>query len=76
MEQITQFGVPLTCIHFIYPTKDNPGGDDWRIACMPNMTEFHATVHHPNYLRTNYVGAVTCPQCKKTDAYRRATGGK
>lgn len=67
MNQIGPTGQQTTLVHFVY------GGDttgDWRIACMPNMTEFHATEHHPNYLRTNDPRGVSCPACKKTPACR------
>ena len=69
MEQINQFGESTTLIHFVF--QDAPE----RIACCPNMTEFHSTVYHPNYQRSNDARAVTCPMCKKTDAYGRARRG-
>ena len=71
MSQITPSGTSFTLIHFVFQT------DPERIACMPNMTEFHQTPHHPNYQRSNDARAVTCPGCKKTDAYKtaRVTGG-
>lgn len=75
MQQITVGGGFVTLIHFmsevsaIPPTEDGPQTLQWRIACMPNMTEFHATPYHPNYQRSNDVRAVTCPACKKTQAF-------
>ena len=36
---------------------------------MPSMTEFHATMYHPNYQRSNDVRAVSCPACKKTKVF-------
>lgn len=66
MDQIDARGFTTTLIHFVFQT------DPERIACMPNMTEFHQTTHHLNYQRTNAAAAVTCPACKKTEAYRAA----
>lgn len=67
MDQILATGQSVTLIHYVF--QDNQE----RIACMPNMTEFHQTQHHPNYQRTNSKGAVTCPMCKKSKAF---TGDK
>lgn len=67
MEQINERGQIITLIHFTY----NVNGE-WRIACMPNMTEFHQTSYHPNYQRSNELRAVTCPACKKSPQYVQA----
>lgn len=66
MDQLLPGGQTINLIHFVFQT------DPERIACMPNMTEFHATGYHPNYQRTNDPRAVTCPACKKTGDYTAA----
>lgn len=71
-------GDVVTLIHFTHEMLLPPMEGDGlplvqeRIACMPNMTEFHATKHHPNYQRSNDTRAVTCPACKKSEVYREA----
>lgn len=65
MEQIGAHGQTITLIHYVYQV------DPERIACMPNMIEFHSTPYHPNYQRTNDARAVTCPACKRTEAYKQ-----
>lgn len=73
MNQMTPIGSSFTLIHFVFQT--NPE----RVACMPNMTEFHSTNYHPHVLRTGEARATTCPACKKTDQYKRTMerqGGK
>ena len=65
MDQLLPDGQVVTLIHLVVLTEAG-----WRIACMPNMTEFHSTSYHPNYQRTDEVRAVTCPTCKKTEAYK------
>lgn len=57
MEQVGPHGQVTNIVHFVH-------GEPNRIACMPNMTELHATLHHPNFPRTNEVRAVSCPACK------------
>lgn len=66
MEQVGPYGRAITLIHYVY--QDAPE----RIACMPNMTEFHTTQFHQNYQRSNSTAAVTCPACMRTDAYKLA----
>lgn len=66
MEQIAAAGTATTLVHFVFQT------DPERIACMPNMTEFHKTMYHPNYQRTNDALGVKCPACEKTDAFKQA----
>ena len=63
---IEQPVIEQSVIHYVFQA------DPERIACMPNMTEFHSTPHHPHYQRTNEPRAVACPSCKKTDAYKSA----
>lgn len=65
MEQIGPQGKVTTLIHYVFIV------DPERIACTPNMTELHATQHHPNVLRSNCPQAVTCPACKSTEMYKR-----
>lgn len=65
MEQVNRNGNVVALIHYVFQTEPE------RIACMPNMTEFHETAYHPNYQRTSAAAAVTCPACKRSDAYRR-----
>ena len=63
MDQIDAQGQVTTLIHYVFQT------DPERIACIPNMTEFHATNYHPNYQRTNSRAATTCPACRKSQVY-------
>lgn len=70
MEQVDKHGRFITLIHFMY--RPEPLIDRWRIACMPNMTEFHETKYHPNYQRTNEPRAVTCLACHRTEAYKQS----
>lgn len=70
MDQVLPTGKTVTLIHYLYRASGADPG--WRIACMPSMTEFHETMHHPAYQRTDDVHAVTCPGCKRTDVYRSA----
>jgi hypothetical protein len=67
--QLQPGGGYVTLVHLVFPTKQPPNGDDWRIACMPNMTEFYQTASHPNYQHTPDPRAVTCPQCKQTAVF-------
>ena len=64
MDQVDRHGEFITLIHYVFQT------DPERIACMPNMTEFHSTPYHPNYQRSNNLSAVTCPACKRADVKR------
>lgn len=66
MEQLDHRARTTHLIHYVFRV------DPERIACMPNMTEFHLTPFHPNYQRTNETRAVTCPECKKTETYKKA----
>ncbi len=66
MEQVGAHGQTITLIHFVHRV------DPERIACMPNMTEFHSTPYHPNYQRTNETRAVTCPACRQSEQYKQA----
>ena len=70
MEQVTASGKTITLVHFVSYTTDGMPG--WRIACMPNMTEFHATPYHPNYQRTDDVRAVSCPACKAAPVFKES----
>lgn len=71
MEQITGMGEKISLIHFIYMSNPQGGlGEGWRIACMPNMREFHATAYHTHYERTDETRAVTCPGCKNTEIFK------
>lgn len=53
-------------IHLTYRPNGLDEGVDWRIACMPDVTDFRHQTHQPNYLRSNDTRAVTCDRCKKT----------
>lgn len=66
MEQIDHLGTIITLIHFVFQTQPE------RIACAPNMVEFHRTQFHRQYERTNAPEAVTCPQCKQTGVFTAA----
>ncbi len=61
----------VTVIHLTYRPDSKA---DWRIACMPNVTEFATAAHHHNYLRSNDTRAVTCSACKGTDVFKRVRG--
>lgn len=69
MDQIDPSGNQITLIHFVFQRSPE------RIACMPNMTEFHSTPYHTNYQRTNSTDAVTCPACKQTAEFKNAKKG-
>ena len=66
MDQVDAHGFTTTLIHFVF--QENPE----RIACMPNMTEFHLTPYHLNYQRTNDPRATTCPACRRTDLHKKS----
>ena len=57
-------------IHLTYLPNGLNESDYWRIACMPHVTDFSTTAHHPNYLRSNDTRAVTCSACKATAIFR------
>ena len=74
MDQVGMYGNVTTLIHFVFSS-----GSEWRIACMPNMTEFHKTDYHPHYQRTDDPRAATCPACKRTEEFKKkmeAVGGR
>ena len=56
----------VAMIHLTY----KPDNSDWRIACMPNVTDFKTATFQPNYLRSNDTRAVTCPRCKATSVFK------
>lgn len=64
MNQITSQGQEFTLIHF----SSTESGTE-RIACMPNMVEFHQTMYHPVVQRSDDPRGVTCPACKKSGMY-------
>lgn len=66
MDQITVSGQIINPIHFVFQVGPE------RIACMPNMTEFHTTPYHRSYARSNDPRAVTCPACKKSTPFAEA----
>lgn len=70
MNQLTADGQEVTLIHYVY----DRGNRDWRIACMPNMREFHQTLYHPSYQRTNDHRGVTCPQCLSSSILKGSAG--
>lgn len=78
MIQFIGSGSTIELIHFISGVMAPPSETDlegpptkqWRIACMPNMTEFHETPYHPHYQRTDDIRAVTCPACKNSLAFK------
>lgn len=57
-------------IHLTYRPNGMDEGDNWRIACMPHITDFSTTPHHPNYLRSNDTRAVTCHMCKASPVFK------
>lgn len=64
MQQIDERGNMIEVVHFAHVADGKE-----RVACLPNMAELHQTQHHPNYQRSGEPRAVTCPACKRTDAY-------
>lgn len=72
MDQILGTGHTVTLVHFTYQHRqEGSTKDEWRIACMPNMTEMHKTKYHPAYHRSNDTRAVSCPACKKTSVFEQ-----
>jgi hypothetical protein len=81
---ILQDGGAIVPIHFTYLAPKGvaqaegqplPGvvEQTWKIACCPNLVEFSARFSKPfPYHRTNDPRATTCPNCKATEAYKRA----
>lgn len=78
MDVVTPSGVTVTAVHLVHEVlappvdQEGPPTMQWRIACMPNMTEFHQTAYHPNYQRSDDARAVSCPACQKTPAFKAA----
>lgn len=68
MEQVDAHGQKITLVHYVFQV------DPERVACMPNMEEFHSTPYHPAVHRTNDTRAVSCPQCRRTEQYKAARG--
>lgn len=77
MDQINTGGGAIMLIHFVSEVmvppveEEGPPVPQWRIACMPNMTEFGETMYHPPHHRSDDARAVTCPACKNTHEYAR-----
>jgi hypothetical protein len=69
MSQITTLGGDYT-VHLTFLPRGLDEGGVWLIACMPNITDFRTTSHHPNYLRSDDPRAVTCPACKNTTTFK------
>lgn len=74
MAGITTLGGGNPVTHFTYLM--DPVEMVWRIACMPSVTDFRMSPHHPNYLRSDDVRAVTCHMCKSTDIFKRMLAKK
>lgn len=55
-------------IHLTY--KPNGLDEIWRIACMPEITDFRTNSFQTNYVRSNDTRAVTCPRCKATAIFK------
>ena len=73
-------GTEIHLIHFIYLSP--PGvvaavgrrltgaADTWKIACVPNMTQFSASGDRASpWRRSEDVRAVTCPLCSRTEFF-------
>lgn len=58
-----------TVIHLTY--RPNGLDEQWRIACMPEVSDFATAAHQPNYQRSNDTRAVTCARCKATDVFKK-----
>lgn len=65
MEQVGPHGQRINIVHFTHKI-----GEEWRIACMPGMTELHSTPHHPHYPRSDDPRVANCLACQKSEAYR------
>ena len=80
MDQIQASGGMVTLIHLVTEVSAPPSSQEgpptlqWRIACMPNMvhTEFGKTMYHEVHHHTNDYRAVSCPACKKSQAFAAA----
>jgi hypothetical protein len=73
--QISSTGAIISLTHFTYSAGTLPSGaQDWRIACMPNMTEFHETEYHKSYARSDDTRAVNCPMCMRTQFFKDQQG--
>ena len=68
MAEITSLGGGQAVIHLTYLPE---GSTVWRIACMPEVSDFTTSAAQPNYLRSNDTRAVTCQACKKTAIHKR-----
>lgn len=64
MQQIQSGGTIITAIHLCFIDNGKV-----HIACMPGLEEFHRTMYHPAYHRSNDYRAVTCPACKRSTTY-------
>ncbi len=77
-------GRQVLLVHFLYQAPvglteaggtplGGSGDQTWKIACVPGLTEMHATGgrSHP-WQRTNDVRATTCPNCMASAPYQRA----
>lgn len=63
-------------IHLTYRPTGLDEGAEWKIACMPEVTDFKTTAFHPNYLRSNDTRAVTCQACKATKIFSEVKKGE
>lgn len=60
-----------TVIHLTYRPNGLDEGTEWLIACMPDVTDFATSAHHPNYMRSNDTRAVTCHMCRATSVFKQ-----
>ena len=57
-------------IHLTY-RPNGLDGEQWLIACMPQVTDFKTSAHQPNYLRSNDTRAVNCKMCMVTSIFKQ-----
>lgn len=69
LNPITTLG-GVSIVHLAYKSNDSEP-IDWRIACMPHVTNFATAAHHHNYLRSDATPAVTCAACKATAIFKK-----
>lgn len=68
---ITTLGGGPTIVHLTYNMDEGSDTPEWRIACMPHVTDFATAAHHHNYLRSNDTRATNCQACAATAVFKR-----
>ena len=79
---ILEDGTEVTLIHLVFLSPvgliEGAGkplsslGESWKIACMPNLLEMSQQQNRAApFMRSDDPRAVTCPNCKQSEQYRR-----